>query len=260
VKSPAQIATFLYHDIADHPSESGFQRRSALPYKQTRRVFEEHLDSIGLSGFVPRAVSTIDLRKPAKHVMITFDDGGKGALHAAEMLNRRGWTGHFFVTTSLIGTPTFLDEAAIRHLHSCGHVIGSHSHTHPDIFKAQTFEQMVQEWRTSCAILSDLLGVKTATASVPGGDVSRRVYQSAPQAGIEYLFTSEPVLKPEREGECWILGRVCPKSDAPLTQIQGLAEFRGWAEERLRRQLKTTVKTALFPLYRLYVSHAVRQS
>ena len=55
VKSPAQIATFLYHDIVDNPSESGFQRRSAMPYKQTRRVFEEHLDSIGESWFVPRA-------------------------------------------------------------------------------------------------------------------------------------------------------------------------------------------------------------
>jgi hypothetical protein len=29
----------LYHDVTDDPSESGFQRRSALRYKQTREAF-----------------------------------------------------------------------------------------------------------------------------------------------------------------------------------------------------------------------------
>jgi peptidoglycan/xylan/chitin deacetylase (PgdA/CDA1 family) len=230
-----------------------------MTYKQTRSVFARHLDRIAQSGIEPKLVSDVNFGSAEKHILITFDDGGKGALYAAEELNRLGWKGHFFITTSLLGTRTFLDEKATRYLHSCGHVIGSHSHTHPDIFRALPFERMVQEWRTSCDLLSDLLGSPCLTGSVPGGDVSRRVFQSADAAGMKSLFTSDPLLVPKQEGNCWILGRVCPKADEPLPNIQRLAEFRGWTKELARVRFKTTLKTALSPLYRIYVRHAIQQ-
>jgi len=254
----AKIATFLYHDVSDNPLESGFQRRSALAYKQTRDVFAKHLDRIASSGLTPGRVSDLNFQRPERHVLITFDDGGRGALHAAEELNRRGWKGHFFITTSLLGTSTFLDASATRYLHSCGHVIGSHSHTHPDIFRALSFDKMIAEWGQSCDLLSDLLGVPCVTASVPGGDVSRRVFQSADAAGIQFLFTSDPFLLPKQEGACRILGRVCPKADIALPDLQKLAEFRGWTREAVRGRVKTTLKTALFPLYRIYVHYALQ--
>lgn len=259
MRSSTKVAAFLYHDVADLPTDSGFQRPSALPYKQTRKNFVNHLEGIANSGFEPDSIFNVDFRKAEKRVLITFDDGGRGALQAAEELNRRGWKGHFFITTSLIGTRTFLDAQAIGYLHSCGHVIGSHSHTHPDIFKGISFEQMVQEWRTSCDLLSNLLGTSCVVASVPGGDVSRRVFQSADQAGLKFLFTSAPVLTPRSRGECWILGRVCPKTDAPQGDIQKLAEFSGWTGMRARYQVKTMLKASLFPLYRIYVRHALQQ-
>jgi peptidoglycan/xylan/chitin deacetylase (PgdA/CDA1 family) len=259
LKSRAKIASFLYHDISDSPLESGFQRRSAMPYKQTRSIFARHLDRIAKSGFTPTTLSDVNLGNPGKHILITFDDGGRGALYAAEELNRLGWKGHFFITTDLLGTRTFLDAKETRHLYSCGHVIGSHSHTHPDIFRALSSEQMVNEWRTSCDRLSQVLGSACLSGSVPGGDVSRRVFQSADAAGMKFLFTSDPFLVPKQQGDCWILGRVCPKADEPLPNIQRLAEFRGWTKELARVRLKTTLKTALFPLYRIYVRHATQQ-
>lgn len=256
--SRAKIAAFLYHDVADRPSESGFQRRSAWAYKQTRRDYDSHLEAIAQAQLTPGDIADINLAQPEKHLLVTFDDGGKSALYAAEKLSKRGWKGHFFVTTSLIGTATFLDAAEVRHLRSCGHVIGSHSHTHPDIFKDIPFEQMVSEWQTSCAILSEILGEACVTGSVPGGDVSRKVYQSADRAGMKYLFTSDPVLSPRQEGNCWIVGRACPKVDAPAAEIAALAQFRGWKSMLLRRQAKTLLKTSLFPLYRMYVRHALQ--
>lgn len=252
------VAAFLYHDVTDDPSDSGFQRRSAMEYKQSRTAFANHLEAIARSGFVPQTVSDLELGKPGKHVVLTFDDGGKGALHAAEELNRRGWRAHFFITTSMLGTRTFLDTSQTRYLHSCGHTVGSHSHTHPDIFKGIPYERMVEEWRTSCDLLSDLLGARCEAGSVPGGDVSPRVFQSADTAGIKYLFTSDPNPIPRRNGDCWILGRMCPKSDAPAGYIQRLAEFSGWRGELYRVRAKTAAKTFLFPLYRIYVRHRLR--
>lgn len=254
----ARIATFLYHDIVDDPQESGFQRRSAMVYKQSRALFAKHLDRIASNGLVAGRVTDLNFQQPGKHVLMTFDDGGRGALHAAEELNRRGWKGHFFVTTSLLGTSTFLDASAIRYLHSCGHVIGSHSHSHPDIFKALSFARMLAEWGQSCDLLSDLLGAPCVAASVPGGDVSRRVFQSADAAGIQFLFTSDPFLVPRQEGACRILGRICPKADIPLPALQRLAEFRGWTKEAVRGRVKSGLKTAFFPLYRIYVHYALQ--
>ena len=257
-QAQAKIAAFLYHDVTDDPTESGFQRRTALRYKQTREAFASHLDGIAFSGLAPETVSKLNFLAPGRHVVLTFDDGGKGALHAAEELNRRDWKGHFFITTGLLGTRTFLDVNELRYLQSCGHVIGSHSHTHPDIFKALPYEQMIREWRTSCDLLSDLLGIDCVTASVPGGDVSRRVFQSAHEVGLKFLFTSDPILVPMKEGDCWILGRVCPKTDAPRPHIQKLAGFRGWKKALFFRRAKTAVKTVFFPLYRTYIHLALR--
>jgi hypothetical protein len=119
---------------------------------------------------------------------------------------------------------------------------------------------MVREWRTSCDVLSDMLGVPCVAGSVPGGDVSRRVFQSAHLAGMKFLFTSDPVLTPFQEKDCWIIGRVCPRTDAPSQDIQKLAEFHGWTSILLRHQAKTLLKTFLFPLYRIYVRYALQHS
>jgi peptidoglycan/xylan/chitin deacetylase (PgdA/CDA1 family) len=259
LRAQVSVAAFLYHDVTDDPSASGFQRPTAMRYKQSRVDFAGHLDGIARGGLAPETVSRLDFSRPGRHILVTFDDGGRGALYAAEELNRRGWKAHFFITTGLLGTRTFLDAGQLRYLQSCGHVIGSHSHTHPDIFKAISFRQMIQEWRTSSRILSDLLGDACVTGSVPGGDVSRRVFQSAHEAGLKYLFTSDPILVPRRVGDCWILGRICPRTDAPIPHIQKLAEFQGWNEALYRRRAKTAVKTIFFPLYRLYADLALRQ-
>ena len=47
------IAGFGYHEITDQPSESGFQRPGALPYKLTPRACAEHLDQMAASDAPP---------------------------------------------------------------------------------------------------------------------------------------------------------------------------------------------------------------
>ena len=58
-----RISGSLFHDISDSPTESGFQRRSALPYKQTRDVFGGHLESIENGGLVPKLVPEVRSRE-----------------------------------------------------------------------------------------------------------------------------------------------------------------------------------------------------
>jgi peptidoglycan/xylan/chitin deacetylase (PgdA/CDA1 family) len=253
-----QVAAFAYHEVTDDSAAAGFQRPGARPYKHGRATFARHLDAIARGPQRPELVTELDLTRPGRHVLLTFDDGGKSALHIGDALAARGWKGHFFIVTGLIGTRTFLSGQEIRYLRSTGHVVGSHSETHPDIFREQPLARMVEEWRVSRDRLAQLLGEPCGTASVPGGDSSPLVHQSAAVAGLAYLFTSEPVLAPTQVDGCWILGRFVPKVRTSAGRIGELAQFRGWASARLVRQLKGLARTALPALYREYVYYTTR--
>jgi peptidoglycan/xylan/chitin deacetylase (PgdA/CDA1 family) len=253
-----QIAGFGYHDVTDVVTESGFQRDGALPYKLSPGQFREHLDRLAMAA-PPALVTEIDLIRAGRHLLLTFDDGGKSALRISEELCRRGWRGHFFITTSLIGRRTFLDPQEIRQLRSCGHLVGSHSHTHPDIYRELDWERMVVEWRQSCDVLAQHLGEPCVTAAVPGGEISAAVLRSADAAGLRYLFTSEPWLKPRIVGGCWVLGRFCAKASTSPEEIAELASFRGWTAKLVERRLKDLARKSVPPLYRLYVSRSRRE-
>lgn len=254
-----QIASLMYHEVTDDPATSGFQRPGAAPYKHSIAAFSEHLTRIAGAPTAPGLVVDVDFSRPTRSLLLTFDDGGRSALTAAGLLERFGWRGHFFIVTSLTGSRGFLDPEGIRALRAAGHLIGSHSHTHPGIFREQSVRKMVEEWRTSCDMIAQILGEPCVAAAVPGGDISRRVLDSASTAGLHYLFTSEPWLAPRRLGDCWILGRYSVKASTKASRVAELAHFRGWTRALIRRRLKVLATSAVPPLYRLYVRTRTRQ-
>jgi len=254
-----EIATLLYHDVTDDPTQSGIQRRSALRYKQSQNTFDSHLKQIAASGLTPGLVVDIDFAGTGRRLLLTFDDGGKSALHVGDSLCAQGWKGHFFVTTGFIGHRTFLDAGGIRYLRSCGHIVGTHSHTHPDIFRGLALHKMVDEWRISCQVLSEILGEACSVGSVPGGDVSAAVFESAASAGLRYLFTSDPHLQPEKSGGCWILGRACATAETTAGELRRLVHFDGWTRIHTVHQSKKLLKVVFSPLYSLYVDRTTRQ-
>jgi peptidoglycan/xylan/chitin deacetylase (PgdA/CDA1 family) len=260
VAPPApEIATFTYHDVTDAPTDSGFQRPAAMTYKLSTALFRDHLDAIAAQAGAPELVTAIDFTSPERHVLLTFDDGGVSALAIGEELARRGWRGHFFVVTRLVGARRFLKVQQVRELQAAGHIVGSHSHTHPDIFNAQPPQRMAEEWRVSADIIAQLTGAPCTSASVPGGDISRAVLESAAQAGFRFLFTSEPHLRPRRVDSCWALGRYCARVGTSSQRIGELARFHGWNSALLARRLKGFARAGLPTLYKRYVQLRTRQ-
>jgi peptidoglycan/xylan/chitin deacetylase (PgdA/CDA1 family) len=260
-QSAPEVAGLMYHEVTDDPTTSGFQRPGALPYTMTTAAFSRHMDAIAGGPLKPELVSELDLcgNGRHRHVLLTFDDGGASAMHVADELARRGWKAHFFIITGRIGERTFLKPADIRTLRSAGHVVGTHSHTHPDIFRSLPRELMRTEWRVSRAILEALLGEPCTTASVPGGDISRVVLESAAEGGIRHLFTSEPLLRPERIGDTWVFGRVILKAGVSATTIRQLVAFRGWQRVQLLRRLGGIARALFPPLYAKYVRLRTRE-
>jgi peptidoglycan/xylan/chitin deacetylase (PgdA/CDA1 family) len=172
----------MYHDVVDpgRADASGFPGRDANSYKVTAGQFRAHLDAI------------LTKVSPGGPPVFTFDDGGAGASAAADILEAYGQRGHFFVTTNYIGTSGFLSAGAVHDLDLRGHVIGSHSCSHPLRIGRCSSGQLRDEWRRSHAALSAILGRAITAASIPGGDFQPAVAEAAAEAGFTNLFTSEP--------------------------------------------------------------------
>src|ERR1039457_3315663 len=201
-----QALAIMYHDVVENGDfeSSGFPGEGAHVYKLRREDFERHLEAIAQATTAVGTVCTL----VGRPVLLTFDDGGVSSLHPiADLLEGHGWRGHFFITTDRIGTPGFLTEAQLRELHRRGHIIGSHSRSHPTRMAALTRADLDREWRESLARLSGILGDAVKVASVPGGYYSREVAESAAAAGVEALFTSEPTARVGMVSGCRVLGR-----------------------------------------------------
>jgi peptidoglycan/xylan/chitin deacetylase (PgdA/CDA1 family) len=172
----------MYHDVVEPGLEeaSGFPGRDANSYKVTVARFRAHLEAI------------VNHQSHAALPDFTFDDGGSGAQLAADHLETKGVRGYFFVTANYIGTRGFIDAAAIRDLDRRGHVVGSHSCSHPLRIGHCSIAYLNDEWTRSRDVISAIVGRPIVFASVPGGDFQPKVAEAAAAAGFTDLFTSEP--------------------------------------------------------------------
>lgn len=203
--------SLLYHDIVDSGDfdSSGFLWPGAARYKLDIDEFEDHVEMIDRSIRQPPAIVSDHLESAngVTPLFLTFDDGGSSAVKIADILERKNWFGHFFVSTDFVDQPTFLKKKDIRDLDGRGHVIGSHSSSHPKRMASCSREKLLHEWRDSRSKLSDFLGKPVLPASSPGGYFSQEVAETAAEAGFSAIFTSEPVLDCRRVRSCLVLGR-----------------------------------------------------
>ncbi len=252
----------MYHDVVPEGDweSSGFPAAWSQHYKFTRAEFEEHLQQIASAwhGAPPAAGEPVS--GTGVPLRITFDDGGVGAMAAAEALEARDWRGYFFITTGRIGTPGFLDAGQIRSLAAAGHSIGSHSETHPTRMAALSPEQLREEWTRSVAALEEILGLPVRVASVPGGYYSEEVGRAAAAAGIRWLFTSEPVEAIETVDGCQILGRYAIHRAHRAAEAGRFGAGQAWLCWRTRSwwNLKKALKNANGPAY-LAVARLLRR-
>ena len=219
--------TLLYHDVVDaaRGTFSGFVGADADVYKLERTEFERHLNAIAAATSQrPGSVIAALASQAPQALLLTFDDGGAGAFPTtADLLEARGWVGHFLVTSNFIGTHGFLTEADMRELRKRGHVIGSHSCSHPTRMANCSRSQLQQEWSDSCARISDIIGEAVTVASVPGGYYSKLVAETAAEAGIRVLFNSEPVTAVDNVDGCAVIGRYGIQRGTPPRVAAALA-------------------------------------
>ena len=229
--------SLLYHDVvtAYEYDASGFPGSGAARYKLDLVEFKSHFKAIA-EAIKSKPISIFDLPAATNNslsLILTFDDGGSSSYsYVADILESYGWHGHFFITVNYIGAPSFVTQEQIRALRKRGHIIGTHSCSHPERMSYLSWDQLIEEWSTSVAILSDMLDEPVTIASVPGGYYSKKVAESAATSGIKALFTSEPTAWCYRVNGCLVLGRytvlrgVAPEVSAGLASGELLPRLR----------------------------------
>jgi peptidoglycan/xylan/chitin deacetylase (PgdA/CDA1 family) len=225
----------IYHDVVTFASRDsvGFPGPQAAMYKLTPDRFERHLD----------ALATITAAHPSRFgTRLTFDDGGASALWVATALERYGWKGSFFIVTSRIGTKGFLEAGAVQELATRGHVVGSHTETHPTYLARLDDAVIAREWRRSRDTLETLLGAAPEAAAVPGGSVSAAVVREASRAGFKRLYTSTPRIRPAQVDGMTVLGRFSIWADDPPALAAAIAARR--VTVLARRRVSWEAKTA----------------
>lgn len=176
----------MYHDVfIQDTGESGLDADGAFMYKMNATLFEEQVSEIS-KALNAQTDNNVE-------VVFTFDDGGSSFYTIiAPILEKYGFKGIFFIATKYIDSAKFLTNEQIKELAAKGHIVASHSHSHPENIALLDYSAIINEWKISCDILSKIIGSRVRIASIPNGDSSKFVEQAAANAGIEILYTSEP--------------------------------------------------------------------
>lgn len=247
-----QAISLAYHDVAEAaPAAWSDIRPAAAFYTLPRHAFQEHLRSIADHRSSVDLISGFCLWRNRLPVFLTFDDGAANALNAADELESRGWRGHFFITTNWIGRSGFLNRQQIRELHQRGHVVGSHSCSHPARMSHLSWNELCSEWSESSSHLSDVLGESVKVASVPDGYYSDVVGQAAAASGLDALFTSEATSGSRVVDGCLILGRYLVRWYTSAEEVGTIAAGRLWPryKQTLSWESKKVLKTLMGESY-----------
>jgi len=114
---------------------------------------------------------------PERPAIITFDDGQQSQWAAAEILDRFGYKGVFFVHPDGPLSPDQLRDLAAR-----GHELGSHTHTHPFLTRVSD-ERLRDEVHGSRMALAGIVGQPVNFFAYPNGDWNSRVLAAVQAAG-----------------------------------------------------------------------------
>jgi peptidoglycan/xylan/chitin deacetylase (PgdA/CDA1 family) len=260
-----KAVTIGFHDVVeDGGKPSPIAAGHSTRYTITRTRLRSHLDVIRscagaegastVNGISANGISRIP-------ILISIDDGAQsGYSIVAEELENHGWRGHFFITTDWIGSAGFMNAAQIRALHARGHIVGSHSCSHPSRMSALSTSALVREWGRSCATLSDIVGQRVTTASVPGGYYEMFVGDAAAECGITNLFTSEPRTNVYTQDKCAIFGRYAVDRTTQAAKIARMVAGDFWwrANQRTMWEVKKIAKRVGGQLY-LTLRHILLQ-
>ena len=176
-------------------------------------------------------------------VRLTVDDGGGSSLAIARLLKEKNIKAYFFIPTKFIGNKGYLNKNEIIDIYKMGHVIGSHSHTHPNPFCEISDKSIYEEVSKSKEILESILNQKIETFSVPGGEIRKNTLLtlSDTDLGLKEIYISTPYegkYKLNLNSTAKIYGRLCIERKMNYKKVSNYIMGKGWSFNFLNYQLR----------------------
>jgi peptidoglycan/xylan/chitin deacetylase (PgdA/CDA1 family) len=246
----------LFHDI-DSSKRIGMQKygsRYLVSWDIVNNAIEDAQNK--LIEFEP--INPLKLNKSkGKFVRVTIDDGGGSSIEIARHLEKKNIKAYFFIPTKFIGNKGFLDKDEIKEINDMGHIIGSHSHSHPNPFCELTKNMIHLEVAKSKQILEQILGKDVDTFSVPGGEIRKdtlitlcdeilelkEIYISTPYQGT-YFLNSKIKQK--------IFGRLCIEKNMPYNTVSNYMAGKGWKFVFIDYQLRRFRRELIYQFNHLF--------
>ncbi len=121
----------------------------------------------------------------------SWDDGSAYDARLADLLDRVGVRGTFYVPGHAAGAPR-TDGAHLRDLVARGHEIGSHTRTHVRLHRLPLADAQ-HEIETGRADLEQILGTAIGSFAYPGGECAGQAVAAVRAAGVRLARTTAPM-------------------------------------------------------------------
>lgn len=176
----------MYHDFAES-SQGGYTLAWKTFCAQLDLLHDKGFSGVGFGMVEPFASPGDECVRPA---VLSFDDGYRSFLRAAEVVAERGMHGTFFLTRDYcLRRPEFLKDSEIRELAGMAEV-GTHGVTHEPLGRL-TRERLRQELVDSKQWLEDLTGREVRYMSAPGGYWNAGCQRLALEVGYSLVGNSK---------------------------------------------------------------------
>ncbi|GGL17172.1 Ig-like domain-containing protein [Mangrovihabitans endophyticus] len=158
-----------------------------LPFGRRTLLAVSALLLLGAASIVPSwrgeaaAEEEVVAERSPVTVSLTYDDGTADQLAAAQIMERHGMRGTFYINSSRLGASGRLDLAEVEALQDQGHEIGGHTVTHADLPTLSPNEQARQICDDRVSLLNK--GLRVTNFAYPYGDENAAVQQVVADCG-----------------------------------------------------------------------------
>lgn len=180
------FVALMYHSLGDYPGNA---------YNIDINNFKDQIYWLRSEGYVVEGFRDFSKRKiknkwPNRYALLTFDDGYKSFLKAANILNDFGFTATFFITKDWCkNRPNFLSHSGIKEL-GLIQEIGSHTVSHSNLTKIP-LNSIRYELLESKKWIEDILQDNIYSLSIPGGFINSKVIKTALEVGYRLIGNSK---------------------------------------------------------------------
>jgi peptidoglycan/xylan/chitin deacetylase (PgdA/CDA1 family) len=188
--------------------------------------------------FFDEILQVLKARQNHQRILLTFDDGNKSDLYAAERLASAGLDAKFYVITGRFGHDHHVDRDDVRDLVRAGFEVGLHGRGHID-WRSASAKELADETIESRAELADVICRPVESAAIPFGAYNRRVISHLRHQSFDRIYTSDA--GPARTDSLF-QPRTCLMSHHRIEDVIALMDDRVSPMARARRSIAPIIK------------------